>query len=131
MPLHNASTASVSPEGAGSAEILASRDKPLFKSLKDPEQEGESKPECWNLLSMPYANSNQFPEASQAVIKAVDLAPQRTELYFNLAFVKKRETANHLFEFWIEVYKRNILSFPISPSSGWSFQMARAWRSRR
>jgi tetratricopeptide (TPR) repeat protein len=58
--------------------------------LKDMGQEGESKPEYWNLLGMSYAGLNQFPEAFQAVIKAVDLAPQRIDLYFNLASIYQK-----------------------------------------
>jgi len=58
--------------------------------LKDIGHEGESKPEYWNLLGMSFAGMNQFPEASQAVIKAIDLAPQRTDLYFNLASIYQK-----------------------------------------
>lgn len=58
--------------------------------LKDLGKDEQSKPEYWNLLGMSYAGLNQFPEASQAVIKAVNLAPQMTDLYFNLASIYQK-----------------------------------------
>lgn len=58
--------------------------------LKEMGQGDKGSPDYWNLLGMSYAGLNQFPEASQAVIKAIDLAPQRTNLYFNLASIYQK-----------------------------------------
>jgi len=61
-----------------------------IRLLKGYEKESERKPEYWNSLGMSYAGSNQLPDAAQALIKAIDLDPQRVDLYFNLASIYQK-----------------------------------------
>jgi Flp pilus assembly protein TadD len=49
------------------------------------EAQGKQDPDFFNLLGMVYGGLNQLPEAAQAVIEAIRLAPNRSDLIFNLA----------------------------------------------
>ncbi len=74
-------------KGIALAEVLYlekkySESRSLLRKL---ELQGKRDPDFFNLLGMVYGGLNQLPEAAQAVIEAIRLAPTRSDLIFNLA----------------------------------------------
>jgi tetratricopeptide (TPR) repeat protein len=53
--------------------------------LRGLQAEGANDPDYFNLLGMVYGGLNQLPKAAEAVIRAIQLAPDRADLIFNLA----------------------------------------------
>jgi Flp pilus assembly protein TadD len=54
-------------------------------TLRGLQAEGANDPDYFNLLGMVYGGLNQLPQAAEAVIRAIQLAPDRADLIFNLA----------------------------------------------
>jgi tetratricopeptide (TPR) repeat protein len=53
-------------------------------------QQYKDNPDYLNVLSMCYAELNQFPQAVRAVNEAIHLEPKRAEFYFNLASIYQK-----------------------------------------
>ena len=74
-------------KGSALAEILYLEKKygESRSLLSKLEAQGKQDPDFFNLLGMVYGGLNQLPQAAQAVIEAIRLAPTRSDLIFNLA----------------------------------------------
>jgi len=62
--------------------------------LKTLAEKAGNNSEYFNLLGMCYAGLNQFPDARQAVVKAINLAPARADFLFNLAGIYQKAGDN-------------------------------------
>ncbi len=80
--------------------------------LKKLELQGKQDPDFFNLLGMVYGGLNQLPEAAQAVIEAIRLAPSRSDLIFNLAGLYQKAGDNASA---VKVLKRALAQGKVSP----------------
>jgi tetratricopeptide (TPR) repeat protein len=73
---------------------------------------GARDPNYFNLLGMAYGGLNQLPQAAQAVIKGIQLAPKRADLVFNLAGLYQKAGDNASA---IKVLKEALAQGKVSP----------------
>ena len=76
------------------------------------ELQGQRDPDFFNLLGMVYGGLNQLPDAAQAVIEAIRLAPSRSDLIFNLAGLYQKASDNASA---VKVLKRALAQGKVSP----------------
>ena len=101
-------------KGIALAEVLYlekkySESRSLLRKL---ELQGKRDPDFFNLLGMVYGGLNQLPEAAQAVIEAIRLAPTRSDLIFNLAGLYQKAGDNGSA---VKVLKRALAHGQVSP----------------
>lgn len=75
---------------------------------------GKQDPDYFNLLGMVCGGLNQLPEASQAVIEAIRLAPTRSDLIFNLAGLYQKAGDNASA---VKVLKQALAQGKVSPET--------------
>jgi len=73
---------------------------------------GKQDADYFNLLGMVYGGLNQLPEAAQAVIEAIRLAPTRSDLIFNLAGLYQKAGDNASA---VKVLKQALAQGKVSP----------------
>ncbi|MEW5976501.1 MAG: tetratricopeptide repeat protein [Acidobacteriota bacterium] len=81
----------------------------VLQSLKS---KGSRDPDYFNLVGMVYGGLNRLPEAAQAVIQAIQLAPERSDLVFNLAGLYQKASDNASA---IQVLRRALDQGQVSP----------------
>lgn len=111
--VHARDTASYRPAFiAAQLLFLASQHQKAISVLGSVAGSAETNPEYFNLLGMCYAGLNDLPKGSQAVIKAINLAPDRADFLFNLAGIYQKARDN---EAAINVLNRAVAKDPASP----------------
>ena len=101
-------------KGSALAEILYLEKKygEARSLLSKLEAQGKQDPDFFNLLGMVYGGLNQLPEAAQAVIEAIRLAPSRSDLIFNLAGLYQKAGDNTSA---VKVLKQALAQGKVSP----------------
>jgi len=101
-------------KGSALAEILYLEKKygESRSLLSKLEAQGKQDPDFFNLLGMVYGGLNQLPEAAEAVIQAIQLAPSRSDLIFNLAGLYQKAGDNASA---IKVLKQALAQGRVSP----------------
>jgi Flp pilus assembly protein TadD len=102
------------PKGMALAEVLFLEKKyeESRSVLNRLQTAGKQDPDYFNLVGMVYGSLNQLPEAAQAVIEAIRLAPTRPDLIFNLAGLYQKAGDNASA---VKVLKRALAQGKVSP----------------
>src|SRR5205814_725026 len=101
-------------ETSGEILFLKKQYDEALQVLSAQAENGKDKAEYFNLLGMCHAELNQFPEAAQAVEKAIALEGGRSLYYFNLASIYQRAGDN---QSAVKILERALARDPDSPDS--------------
>jgi Flp pilus assembly protein TadD len=96
----------------GEIRFLQNQFKEALEILNPLHSESIKDPDYFNLVGMCLGGLNQFSDAAQAVIRAITLAPQRPDLYFNLAGLYQKAGDNRGA---IEILNRAISKGMVTP----------------